>query len=414
MKLFQTLAQAFLLAAFALLPFADLKITVAGIPVYLLEALILGALSSFLLILRSLPKENRFSLDPLLVLGGSLFLLGAFASFFVNPLSLTGWGMMKAWFFFPLLGAFLIAVISSSKEAISPYFASWMFGILLAAAVSANAFFSGALTFDGRLALPYSSPNFLAIILSPGVLIASFFLLKELRKGRRWLVSSFLAGVLLSLCFFLFLTHSYGAWLGATLSLFLFFLLAFPGERRMALQASFGAAFVLASLLFFFEGGSEKWRALVTLDERSSLSSRFMIWESAGTILSDRPFLGIGVGNFQSAYLSYQPQFPPYLEWAVPQPHNLFLAVWLQAGIAGFLGFLLLIGRSLFLLAVASRAEDDELRLESVLLLSLWCLVLVYGVFDTPYFKNDLSFLFWALIGLSALQAKRKAAQAAR
>ena len=68
-----------------------------------------------------------------------------------------------------------------------------------------------------------------------------------------------------------------------------------------------------------------------------------MIWKSAGLMIKNNPLFGIGPGNFQEKYMEYQKYFPPYLEWAVPQPHNIFLAFWLESGLIGLAGFILLL-----------------------------------------------------------------------
>ncbi|MDP3962279.1 MAG: O-antigen ligase family protein, partial [bacterium] len=140
-----------------------------------------------------------------------------------------------------------------------------------------------------------------------------------------------------------------------------------------------------------FESGSEKWQALTQLENRSSFASRMMIWQSAGKMIADNPIFGIGLGRFQEVYLEYQKYFPPYLEWAVPQPHNLYFAVWLQTGLMGLIGFTLLIAWVIFLL-VKNKSR------ESALLLGLLTLYLLYGLFDTPFFKTDLAFAFWLVI----------------
>ena len=111
---------------------------------------------------------------------------------------------------------------------------------------------------------------------------------------------------------------------------------------------------------------------------------------------------GIGLGRFQAVYLEYQKYFPPYLEWAVPQPHNLYLAVWLQTGLMGLIGFIILVARSIFILIKNKNRE-------AVLLLGILTLYLVCGLFDTPFFKTDLAFSFWLAIVLILTISKPRA-----
>jgi O-antigen ligase len=72
------------------------------------------------------------------------------------------------------------------------------------------------------------------------------------------------------------------------------------------------------------------------------------------------------------------------MEWNIPHPHNIFLAFWLNAGLLGLLA----------LLAIIVLAH---LRL-TYPLIALWGLV-IHGFFDTPFWKNDLSMVFWLVVG---------------
>jgi len=123
-----------------------------------------------------------------------------------------------------------------------------------------------------------------------------------------------------------------------------------------------------------------------------------MIWNAAGEMLKDSPIIGIGPGTFQQVYLEYQSRFSvPYLEWAVPQPHNTFLAFYLQTGLVGFAGFILI----LFWLFKRARADDI------VFLFLVY--FLVHGMIDTLYWKNDLALIFALVLG-AAYAGKKKTA----
>ncbi|HLC95062.1 MAG TPA: O-antigen ligase family protein, partial [Patescibacteria group bacterium] len=162
---------------------------------------------------------------------------------------------------------------------------------------------------------------------------------------------------------------------------------------RRTKQAIFLLLVVIFGAFLLLEVDNTKWSSLTLLEERSSLTSRVMIWQAAAKMIGEHPLLGIGVGRFQAVYLEYQQYFPPYLEWAVPQPHNMFLAVWLQTGILGLASFVFLVGHTFFLLL-------RETKKETPALLGLLVLYLVCGIVDTPYFKTDQVFAFWVLIAL--------------
>lgn len=119
-------------------------------------------------------------------------------------------------------------------------------------------------------------------------------------------------------------------------------------------------------------------------------------------MIKNHPFFGVGLRGFEQEYLSLQSEFPPYLEWAVPHPHNLVLALWLQTGISGLLGFVLIVGylsRKLWRRLLYDKERVN--MLESALFLSLLLVFLTHGLVDTPFFKNDLSLQFFAVSGLA-------------
>jgi O-antigen ligase len=102
--------------------------------------------------------------------------------------------------------------------------------------------------------------------------------------------------------------------------------------------------------------------------------------------------IGIGPGNYQEKYLDYQKYYPPYLEWAVPHPHNLYLAFWLYGGIAGLIGFLSLIFLWFKGILPKIKSGPDWTALVS---LGIMAYILTHGLIDTTYFKNDLAVIFW-------------------
>jgi O-antigen ligase len=77
----------------------------------------------------------------------------------------------------------------------------------------------------------------------------------------------------------------------------------------------------------------------------------------------------------------------------VPEPHNLFLAVWLETGFIGLLAFLGLLFRALK--NAWLWREEKSTALFGALLIG----TLTYGLFDTPLFGNGLAYIFWLNMG---------------
>ncbi|MEK9151204.1 MAG: O-antigen ligase family protein [Patescibacteria group bacterium] len=389
-------------ASIALLSIAHLKLIVFGIPLYSVEMPIFVASIAYAYGWRRKIFSPFGSIDfrnPF-VIGILLFFFGAVLSFAVNPFSLTGLGMLKTWFVFPLAASWLWLETKPDNRDLERLLFVWLGVTALSACASLVFFAQGALTYDGRLEAWYASPNYLAFFLAPGVLLAVYMLSSSFFAKRHFL-QTLLWLSLAALVLALFLTRSYEVWVGVCAALLIFFLL---GKREsLSWRGSIAAALLLVgvfSSFVFLESGSEKWQSLATLNERSSFASREMIWQAAAKIIADHPFFGIGIGRFQETYLAYQQYFPPYLEWAAPQPHNLYLAVWLEAGIMGLLGFFLLIAAWFRNLSSLRHSDDGNERIKkiSALLMALFGLYLILGLVDTPFFKTDSAFIFWFIL----------------
>ncbi|HBI17301.1 MAG TPA: hypothetical protein DDY52_04125 [Candidatus Moranbacteria bacterium] len=314
-----------------------------------------------------------------------LILLGLFVASFLNENWLKELGIIKSWFILPILFGFITSnetkKLSDFKKILNTLFYSSLFISLVG--IFYLAF--NQLTYDGRLEAFYLSPNFLAMIIAPGFLIGCWKFIANKERGSYILISLTLIAIIL------FFTHSYATWLSVFASIFV---ILFFTQKKYLL-----ALIIILLLLFSLEYNSDKFKNLSHYTESSSLKSRLVIWQVSQKIISDNWLWGIGPGNFQEEYLNYQKYFPPYPEWAVPQPHNLFLAFWLQTGLLGFIGFLYLI---LIWLTktIKTLISSKDFYQKNILLILITIIfsTLVHGLIDTPYWKNDLALIFWSII----------------
>lgn len=353
------------------LPLYLFRFSLVGIPSNVFEILALVCVIWFLIQTRSFKIALRDYKTYFIPIG--VIMVGLLVSTLLNESYRIGFGIIKGWFVVPMLFAWVAVETLKVKEILRALYA----GSFLIAAVSLIYFLSGILTYDGRLEAIYNSPNFLAMYLAPAIIIG-IFLWVENKK----LYSFSLAIIVLAF----YLTHSYAAWIAIFLAMVagLFF-----GKNILLKQKILWLTLAVAVAFVLFQIGTDKMTNVLEGKERSSLSSRLMIWSAAGKMIQDNPVWGIGPGNFQDKYLEYQKYFPLYLEWAVPQPHNIFLAFWLQAGflgLAGFLSLLFLWFRNLWL------ENKKEAHIISGLIIAY---ILLHGLVDTTYFKNDLAVVFW-------------------
>ena len=333
-------------------------------------------------------QNTRYYIPVLLILAGVAL------STLVNKNYYVGLGIIKGWFFLPIVFAIIFFDNLKKNEKILNWSLVMLFysGIL----VSIEGIYywlSGILTYDGRLRIFFDSPNQLAMFLAPVFLIGLFLFLKEVEKKKKTITT---VGLLL-IGLNLFLTFSYGAWLSlAIVSAISLVIIMKNNESKITL-----VVFTLFFLLFLFFYQKDNFSNTRLFGERSSLASRLMIWKSAALIIEKNPISGVGPGNFQNKYLEYQKYFPPYLEWAVPQPHNLYLAFWLEAGFIGLIGFSLLV---IQFFRDNKKAIGNN-RLYGTLCLAAVLYYLVHGLVDTTYWRNDMAVVFWTIIVINVYLA---------
>ena len=337
----------------------------------------------------------------------ALIVIGGVVSAFAAPpeLWLKSFGILKGFILEPMLAGWIASDVVKGRQMISDKWqmthgllVSIMISAAAVALVSLAAYLGFArdafITWDGRLGGIFLSPNHFAMTLGPAAVLAlglTFFLHnKKLRL--------FAALALVPLVSALWLTQSFGGIVSAVMVMLIacaiFFLHTFPQRRFFVLALITAALITIAASTTF----------LLSKDlsnPRSSFASRVAVWRVSGEILKDRWLFGIGPGNFQEYYLAQQKNFAPYLEWAVPQPHNLFLAFWLQAGLLGLIGFLwLCVQLALRVIKTLSPSTIFYLPATKIAAALALAAILIHGLIDTPYWKNDLALTFFALLAM--------------
>jgi O-antigen ligase len=327
-------------------------------------------------------QEQRKYLLPIVLIFGGLIL-----SILANNNHFSGLGILKGWFLAPFLIFFMIYSYIPKEKIINIYkFYFW--SVAAVSAMSLIYVLLGFLTFDGRLQGIFNSPNYLAMYTCPGIIVGAIWLSRM--QSAKIKMQNFNAKLKIGIFVFfsvmvvaLYFTYSYAAWLAITLSLTAVWwskVITFKNKKIFWL-----ALFIV--LVLSLQVGSAKFHNLS--NSRSSFQSRLMIWQSSEKMLESNWLLGIGPANFQEKYLSYQKYFPPYLEWAVPHPHNIFLAFWLYSGLLGLLGFLILL---FYFFSDLVKKDNNPLRIIALVVMIYF---LLHGLIDTTYFKNDLAIVFW-------------------
>jgi len=413
---------------------------VSEILIWILSALWLGR-AGFKNIQKA--EIKKFALPALLIL------IGTMISVLFSKNIIVSAGILKGWFLAPLFLALIIAAEFKKEAQKKALLFSIFASSVVVALIGLVYFMLGKISFDGRLSAFFLSPNYLAMYLAPGLLIGLWFLGGTSKNQRTkafektsscqsgpkvgpafgflfaprqrlgyqglfftktpsgnnakifyyWPLAIVLIGLIL-IGAALYLTFSYLAWLAIFFSALVWLLISF--KQKLFSKKTFVICLLLSIfliiVLFFSQLNSEKLNNLLG-SSRSSLQSRLMIWRAAEEIIKDHPLFGIGPGLFQKYYLAYQDHFAlPYLEWAVPEPHNIFLAFWLEGGLLGLVGFIWLM-ISFFKKNLMLIKQKNQLAL---ILVTIMIYTILHGLADTTYFKNDLSAIFWTIFALAA------------
>lgn len=247
---------------------------------------------------------------------------------------------------------------------------------------------------DSRLVGPLDAAVYLAYYLTPFLI---YFFIKVIeKKDAPPLV------LLIFLAFLVFATKSMGAIAGSFIIIAIYL---FKKYGKSFLN-SYVKKIIFSLVFLILIGAIFYTKILPTINTTwSSIDERQEIWMTAGHLLKEPTtfIYGTGFGQFQYQYennvveaINNNP-----LDFYVLQPHNIFLFFWLNFGILGLAFFLYLIYLSLHTL-IKSRKID--LPLISTLILLYF---FTHGMLDTPFFKNDLIFLFLLFMGLSISSPKQ-------
>lgn len=179
-----------------------------------------------------------------------------------------------------------------------------------------------------------------------------------------------------------------------------------PVVRKYSLPIM-GLIIAGVSIFGVWQFNTPKFQSLLDMNNRNSITTRIQIWDTSIAIIRENPILGIGLADFQRVYAETIPYkyFPPY-EWLVPEPHNLYFAFWLHLGLAGIIWLIYVLIHTVLRLIESVKFNKWEIYWFSLSLLSIF----LYGILDTPFWKNDLALLFLVVL-YGVIGKKKKVAQ---
>ena len=128
----------------------------------------------------------------------------------------------------------------------------------------------------------------------------------------------------------------------------------------------------------------------LALNKRWSSMVRTVIWSESWELIKAHPLTGTGLRSYQTAIIPFHKA--TWME-IYPHPHNIILMLWIETGLLGLLAFAWLCVTWI----MAVKKNKNWLWLVPLVV------ILVHGMVDMPYFKNDLAAQFWILAALATL-----------
>lgn len=397
------------------------SVCVSPIPFTFLEVLIIVTFLIWLLLKlktnkpRKILKEFNQKIPLILKILFIVFLLSPLVSIIFSGDKSGALGIYKAYFLEPFLLFFVIYDYLISSKNLKLVFWSLIFSgfwiSLLAVGekmINYSPFDPAELATRGRAAAVYSTSNAPGLLIGPLVLLLLGYGLYIYKNDIRDKVNILSEKLLLVISIIILLLGLYssgsrGAFFGIFVAvlLFIFYILYSKFARKTQVKVIYlfktvVILFFMVNLLFFINiGYFSKLANKNQTNISPSLLSRICLWEGSVNVIKQSPILGSGLNGFQSAHNKNKTCNNENLIY----PHNIFLNFWTETGVLGLISFLGIC--CYFFINLLNYEKINYLNLG---IIGAFIEILFHGLLDVPYFKNDLSVLFWVILAIGLYQ----------
>ena len=382
-----------------------LKSTIAGIPVTLLEAMIVGTVVGWTVkkivaaskdrsILRDIMTRVSTALPRSLWVPLVVVVAGWCIATLYSVDVRASLGALKAWCIEPTLIGFILLVELRDERIKMLMFRAMLAALMWVslAGIAQMLFFRGTLQ-DGRLSSVFAPvANYFAMFAAPLIFISIGMVL--INKERVFASCAAGAGIIA-----LIPSFSYGGFLAVGAGAIVLFVTLLPRAYRKRALGILIATAVIGFVAFI---PSRLFHEKLNFSTRSSSLVRTEIWRTALEIGIQHPVVGIGPNTFEKEYRIIAPTlYHPPLEWLVAKPHNLYLNAWVETGALGIIGLVWF--SSVFLVRLfRSHGPDDRM---AWIVGAATIAVLAHGLVDSPLFKNDLSLVAAVIVAIGLVSA---------
>jgi O-antigen ligase len=349
---------------------------------------------------RSLAWRSPFLLPALVfVLAGAIAVVTA-------PNRVAALGLYRAYLLEPMAFGFaLVNLVSTPSRAL--LVVSGLFGGATVAGLANSVVVANGLlhhTYQVTESPPvviYLTANAVALYVVPLVAVAGSLALYGQRLERLIGLAFVAVGVVITV-----MSFSRGGYLALAAVVFV---LALSHRRRLPLLGL--TVLVLAALALV---SPIRQRVLIETQNvyGNTIQSRLDLWSATVNLLHDRPLFGAGLSGFPQRIAPYFTHLHTQANFI--DPHNIILNFWVETGLLGLLAMAWIIGAGLVISWGGWRQGPAGWRPYHLGVMLALVAVLVHGLVDVPYFKNDLSLEFWVLLSVSWAGRQWAAAQEQR
>ncbi|MFA5211421.1 MAG: O-antigen ligase family protein [Patescibacteria group bacterium] len=378
-----------------LIPVYLIRFKILSIPTTLLEMMLIIIFinwifkykKDFLTKTKEFYKKNKLFFYSLII-----FLISATLAIVVSSNTKSALGEWKAFYLEPILFfIILLTSIKTKKEINNLFFALVLSGTItsiLAIYQHFTGFFVPYSFWENqntyRVTAWYGFPNavghFLGVIFPLAIyLIISNFKENNLKK----IISSLFVFLAILAIFF---AKSTGAIIGILASIFLL-LIYYKKTRLVTIIFS-----SVTLIIFTFIPLNNPIKQELLFQDRSG-QIRLNIWNETSEFLKVNPIFGAGLASYSQKIIPFHKQVNGENIEIFHHPHNIFLTMWVNLGILGLISFVFL---NLYCFYKYFK-EKNILKFFALTTLSCF---LVMGLVDSPYIKNDLSFIYWFVLFL--------------
>lgn len=250
----------------------------------------------------------------------------------------------------------------------------------------------------GRVTGGFENPNVFSVYL---LLVLPLSLVSVFERDNPFCARLFSAICLLSEILCLIFTWSRGAWLGAILSIFLFFLFFSRRTRRCLM---IGALPLLLLSFYLPRNIVNRFQSIGNLNE-SSIRYRLFVWRGVLRMICDHPFgIGLGMERFSEQYLPYAVKGTE----TVIHTHQIFLQILCEIGSLGLILCLIFLGLLICKLLPKALKDhrDDDVQCFGGGMAMLG--TVTAGLFDNIWYHYGVFCLFWIMAALSTSGFERE------